>query len=95
MKIQISEKHLSILENILKSYPYQFYVYDSRAKGSSKKFSDLDLCYKEEIPSKDLNQILELFENSDLPFKVDLCNWNEISDDFKQLIEQDFIPLTF
>lgn len=44
----------------------------SRAKGTAGKLSDLDLCYQEEIPWNVLSHIREDFENSNLPFKVDL-----------------------
>ena len=39
-----------IIENLLEKYPYTFYAFGSRAKKTSKKFSDLDLCYLEKIP---------------------------------------------
>ena len=48
--MQIEKKHLEIVPQILRKYPYQFYAYGSRVKGKSKKYSDLDLCYREEIP---------------------------------------------
>ena len=48
--IQIENRHLEILRSILSKYPYKFYAYGSRVKGTAKKYSDLDLCYQEEIP---------------------------------------------
>ncbi|CAG8470055.1 6207_t:CDS:10 [Cetraspora pellucida] len=53
-------------------YPYRFYAYGSRVKGTARKFSDLDLCYQEEMPWNVYGRVKEDFEESNLPFKVDL-----------------------
>ena len=92
--IDIKEKHLSIIREILKEYPYVFYVYGSRAKKKAKKNSDLDLCYKEKIPGKIIFAIKEQFEESDLPFKVDIASWENLSPTFQKLIEKDLIVLS-
>jgi uncharacterized protein len=42
-------------------------------KGSSKKYSDLDLCYYD-VPDLVIGDIREELENSDLPFMVELVN---------------------
>jgi uncharacterized protein len=48
--LQIENKHREIIHNILKKYPYKFYAYGSRVKGTARKYSDLDLCFQEDIP---------------------------------------------
>lgn len=45
------------------------------------------------ISLNDLGNILEDFDQSDLPFKVDVHSWDSFSDDFKKLIEQDLRPI--
>ena len=70
--LQMENRHQAIVQQILNKCPYQFYAYGSRVKGEAKKYSDLDLCYQKEIPLNILSHIREEFENSDLPFKVDL-----------------------
>ena len=70
--IQLENKHREIIQQILTKYPYRFFAYGSRVKGKAEKYSDLDLCYQEEIPLNILSHISEDFEESDLPFKVDL-----------------------
>jgi len=70
--LQLEPRHQKMLKEILNKYPYQFYAYGSRAKGTARKFSDLDLCYQEEIPSLIINQIGEELEESTLPFFVEL-----------------------
>ena len=89
--MNIEPKHYKIIQEILNKYPYTFYAFGSRVKGGTKKFSDLDLCFFEKIPDNVQVHIEEDFEESDLPYKVDLVNWNSCSIDFKKLIKNDLI----
>lgn len=89
--IYLEQKYWQIVQEILIKYPYKFYAFGSRVKGTAKKFSDLDLCYKESIPLLVIANIEEDFVGSDLPFKVDLIDWHTCSDDFKQLIGKDLL----
>lgn len=90
--IQIEKKkHLEIIKSIFSKYPYKFYAFGSRAKGTAGKYSDLDLCYQEEIPWNILSHIQEDFEESDLPFKIDLVNWKHMDSNFLKLIEKDLV----
>ena len=50
--IKIEEKDFRLLKQILSKYPYQFYTYGSRVKGTARQFSDLDLCYLEKVIGK-------------------------------------------
>ena len=70
--MQIKNRHLEIIRSILSKYSYKFYAYGSRVKNQAKEYSDLDLCYYEEIPWNVLDHLDEDFEQSDLPFKVEL-----------------------
>jgi len=70
--LQLENRHQKIIQQILSKYPYQFYAYGSRAKGTARKLSDLDLCYQGEIPDAVAFQIEEEFKESDLPFFVEL-----------------------
>jgi len=69
--LQIENRHRKIILSILAKYPYTFYAYGSRAKGKAKQHSDLDLCYRGDIPWNILDHIQENLEESDLPFKVE------------------------
>lgn len=86
MTLTLDPSHLAIMQTILKKYPYTFYVFGSRVKGASHKFSDLDLLYFDEIPPKILCQLEEDFEESDLPFKVDLVNYHGCDEGFRKCI---------
>jgi type I restriction enzyme S subunit len=91
--LQIEARHLLLLQAILRKYPYQFFVYGSRAKGTASKFSDLDLCIKGPASTQELGTIRAAFEESNLPFKVDVILWDTISKEFKQKIAADLRPL--
>ena len=81
--MNLEEKHLKILKEILGKHPYTFYLFGSRSKEKSSKFSDVDLCYKENIPDKTITNIKFELEESDLPFFVDLVYWDDMSEDLK------------
>ncbi len=89
--IQLETRHRTIIKDILARYPYQFYAFGSRVNGTAQPVSDLDLCYKGDIPLSDLGNLQEEFEESDLPFKVDLVAFDQCSQEFKKLIEKDLV----
>ena len=72
--LQINKTDYSILQSILRKYPCHFYAYGSRVKGTARKYSDLDLCYQENIPSYKVVELEEELEKSDLPFMVELVS---------------------
>ena len=72
--LQINKQDYRILNKILKEYPYHFYAYGSRVKRVARKFSDLDLCYQDDITGYEAEEIKELLEKSDLSFIVELVN---------------------
>jgi len=85
--------HLTIVKNILSKYPYTFYAFGSRARGNPKPLSDLDLCFFDTIPINVLAHIDEDFEESDLPFKVDIVDWNKCSETFRTMIKPDLVRI--
>ncbi|CAI2162911.1 16643_t:CDS:10 [Funneliformis geosporum] len=70
--LQLEPRHYQIIQLIFSKYPYKYYIYGSRAKGTARRLSDLDLCYLEEIPDALALQIEEEFKASDLPFLAEL-----------------------
>lgn len=89
--IQLEPKHFTIVKEILKKYEINVYVFGSRAKNSAKPLSDLDLCLKENYDKSTVRKLQDAFEESDLPFKVDIVVWSELSDGFKNHIENDLV----
>ena len=93
MNLQLEEKHWNIIKKALSKYPYTFYAYGSRVKGTAWKFSDLDLCYQEQVPLSIISQLREEFNESNLPFEVELVNWEHMRSVFQELIKQDLIAI--
>ncbi len=87
----VNEKEQKIIESILAKYcdEYTFYYYGSRAKGNFEKPSDLDILVKgsEEMPIGTFEQLRKDFDESWLPFVVDLHDFHRMSDRFYQLIK--------
>lgn len=88
-----NEKYIDTIKNILKKYPYTFYLFGSRSKKNYKQYSDFDICYFTKFSLLIKNQILEDFENSKLPVLVDLVFWDHFTDEFKDNIKNDLLLL--
>lgn len=88
--LDIEQKHLNILISILEKHDYQFFVFGSRANGRAKKFSDLDLVFFDPIPNNVLINIEDELEESDLPYKVDIVDYNKCDEDFKKIIRDSY-----
>lgn len=91
--ITIEPRHYKIIRDILNEYPYTFYVYGSRAKGTAHKFSDIDICSLEQVPRSVLGEIEEKFYLSRLPYTVDLTDVTRCSEEFKEAIKKDLIKI--
>ncbi|HEB60010.1 MAG TPA: nucleotidyltransferase domain-containing protein [Gammaproteobacteria bacterium] len=69
-------------------------AYGSRVKGTAKPWSDLDLAVLDEAGSKTaIADLKYAFEESDLPFRVDLFLWSELPDSFRENIEKEHLVL--
>ncbi len=91
--IHMEAEDWEIIRALLAKYPYTFYAFGSRVRGTQRKFSDLDLCYKDEIPDSTIAYLEGEFSDSDLPFKVDIVNWNRCSSKFQETIQTELEPL--
>ena len=63
-------------------------AFGSRVDGTPKEYSDLDLVMvaQKELGMTELEEMRDAFSQSDLPFRVDVLDWNAISDEFKKVI---------
>lgn len=87
--LHLKANHYQIVQQILSRYPYQFYAYGSRVKGTARKLSDLDICYQDELTDATAFQIEEEFKESDLPFAVELVAWKDMKPSFQAMIKKD------
>lgn len=91
MLLYIEPRHLDMMLKIIGLYDYSFFAFGSRVTGKNKKFSDIDLFYFEEIPNKVILELEEYFEESDIPFKIDLVNFHKCDSDFQKIILENYI----
>ena len=71
------------------------WAYGSRMRGTANAKSDLDLVVFAG-PEKKLQVfgLREAFDESNLPFRVDLFDWSELPENFKNNIEAEHLVLT-
>lgn len=93
MLLDISPNHLKIVQDILRKYlsAYEVWAFGSRAKWLAKEYSDLDLCVISQYPISFniLGLLEEAFNDSDLPYKVDIVDWSTTSASFREIIKKD------
>ena len=91
--INLEDEYLKILKNILSKYEYKFYIFGSRVTPYIKPFSDIDIVYFDPIPISDVVKLEEEFENSDLPYTVDLIDFNQCDEEFQNTIKKNHIAI--
>ena len=66
---------------------YSVFVFGSRAGNELKAYSDLDIGVLGEmsLPVDTLNKIKNLLNDSTIPYKVDLIDFRNVSDEFKRI----------
>ena len=98
--LHLDKKHLNTITSIIKSIPEldksQVYFFGSRIQGKSVKFSDVDIAIdfnEKPIPDEIKSKLLSLFENSTLPYQVDIIDLNSVTESFRLKVEKDFTKL--
>ena len=70
------------------------WVYGSRAKWTSRPQSDLDLVvFATPEQRRHVGDLREAFEESNLPFRVDLFVWDDVPHSFRARIDAEHVPL--
>ena len=72
------------------------WVFGSRAIGSARRYSDLDLAIDAGRPLTldESARLSEAFSDSDLPYRVDLIDWHGIHDRWRRTIAAQRLALT-
>jgi len=95
--IAVSDDELKIIKDILQaSVPdCEVRVFGSRIKGTFRENSDLDLAIvgNGKLGFSKMGELRLSFEESDLPFRVDVLDYNSISQGFRSIIDRDFQQL--
>ena len=92
--IDVDPKHLDTVTRILAGQVPECEVraFGSRVTWTAKDYSDLDLAVVGEraLDLDVLRLLKEAFEESNLPFRVDVLDWHAISAGFRKVIEQKY-----
>jgi len=94
------EQDVALLRDTLRRHlpaGVKAFVFGSRARGSARPYSDLDLALEWGRPLG-LDIIAELAEalsESDLPYKVDIIDLAIVEPSFAHRIERDAVPMLF
>ena len=95
--IDLTPRELAIVQEIISRHvpDREVWVFGSRAGGARKPWSDLDLAILGEsrLPHSLLTAIEWDFEESDLPFKVDVADMAAVTPEFRFRIEANHEPL--
>lgn len=89
------EQHETILMLLRRYLPgTTAWVYGSRAKWTSRPDSDLDLVvFAEPGQHLRIGELRDAFEESSLPFRVDLFVWDEVPDSFRENIVEEHVEI--
>ncbi len=95
--IAVSENHLQYILAQLKLYlpDSTVWIFGSRIKGSNRPASDLDLavlCDKDTAKTQ-LPKLNEAFVESDIPFKIQLLDFNRLPENMQENIKKQYIIL--
>jgi predicted nucleotidyltransferase len=89
--------HDTVLEILRRRIPDRtVWAFGSRVGGKARKYSDLDLVIigSEPIPKDIYDSLVEDFDESELPIRIDLLDWNHVDDNFKPYILEQHVVLT-
>ena len=94
----LEDRHINFILNILKNNfsGTKFYIFGSRAKGTYKEYSDIDIAVdlnNKKLDTDILGRILIKFQDSTLPYEVDVIDLNSIDEKFKNLIQGSLVEL--
>ncbi len=95
----LDKKTLTEVKKIVFQYldPHKdkVFIFGSRAIGESRKFSDIDIGIKStrKLTGEILVNIKEAFEESNIPYTVDVVDFAKVSDTFQKLSLQKIITL--
>jgi predicted nucleotidyltransferase len=96
--VDLRPDQLAIVQGILKAEvpDVEVWAFGSRARWTSGETSDLDLVLRSEKPlaASVLNRLRELFEDSYLPFGVDVVDWARLDEEFQAVIESEKVAIS-
>ena len=85
-----ADEHKEIVRLLQHHLPdTEVWAYGSRVKGTARPASDLDLVtFASASRQETVSRLREAFDESCLPFRVDLFVWDKASEEFRENIEE-------
>ncbi|MCD8077220.1 MAG: nucleotidyltransferase domain-containing protein [Lachnospiraceae bacterium] len=94
--LDVKKKYLRDMKEIFYAYcpKAEIWAYGSRVKGESHPASDLDLVVKSfSDKDKSLTQLRALLNDSDIPFLIDIQEYDRLPASFQQEIERNYVRI--
>lgn len=86
----------AIVTKYLDSDKNKVFIFGSVALGSEDRKSDFDIGIEgEQLPVTIYFDIVDAFENSDIPYTVDVVDFNNVSVEFKKIAKKKVIPINY
>jgi len=91
--IGVSEKEMDIIIDILSKHSPEFEVsaFGSRYRRKHRRYSDLDLAFVGAgggyLDMMTQSRLADAFSKSDLPFRVDIVDYNAATPEFQSIID--------
>lgn len=90
--IDLEEHYLDLVRAIVHRMAPQCEVriFGSRVRGTARKYSDIDLAIvgSGRLPDHLISDLQQAFSESDLPYRVDVVDWHELSHDLQRIIRE-------
>lgn len=96
MGIDVTTEQQQIISSLLKLHvpEVDVWAYGSRINGTARPNSDLDMVvFTEAEQWFAVSNLREAFEESDLPFRIDLFVWDEVPEQFHANMQADHVVL--
>lgn len=93
--LTITNEELAIVKQILQTHipNLEVWAFGSRVKGNAKPYSDLDLAVitREPLSLQAHADLVDAFSESDLPWKVDIVDWALLTENFKHVVQSQYM----
>lgn len=88
-QLDLTAEHRQLVAELLRAYlpGVEVWAYGSRVSGTARPYSDLDLAlFTDSRHAAAIADLRDAFEDSDLPFRVDLLRWEQLPATFQEHI---------
>lgn len=95
----LDQKTTNIIKQIIRRHlpdtSYKSFIFGSRATGTNRQFSDIDLGIlgPKSLSPQEYISIKDDLDQSDIVYRVDLVDFTNVSDNFKQIALNNIIKI--